>query len=112
MKTINKVFLTGGVIATLSLTQCDLATTAVSELLYPPKLVDFPLGEGKVVSYPITSWIDKPYVINLNSEYINREKAWSETPELPYRLSVKCYRLEKNAEVLFFEDIYVVRDIS
>ncbi len=113
MKTLNKVLLAGGVITALSLTQCDLATTMVSELLFPPKLIDFPLGEGKAVSYPITSWIDKPYVINMNIEYTNREKIWSKKiPEMPYRLSVKCYRLEKNAEVLFFDDIYIVRDIS
>lgn len=112
MKTLNKVLLAGGVIAALSLTQCDLATTATSELFFPPKLIDFPLGEAKAISYPITSWIDKPYAIGMKIEYINSEKAWGETPEMPYRLSVKCYRLEKNTEVLFFEDTYIVRDIS
>ncbi|OSI17971.1 hypothetical protein BWD09_04255 [Neisseria dentiae] len=111
MKTLNKVLLAGGVIAALSLTQCDLVTTATSELLFPPKLVDFPLGEGKTISYPLTSWIEKPYGINIKIEYI--ENKWGKKiPDMPYRFSVKCYRLEKNAEVLFFEDIYIIRDIS
>ncbi|WP_373761740.1 hypothetical protein [Neisseria dentiae] len=112
MKTLNKVLLAGGMITALSLTQCDVATVAVSQLFFPMKVVDFPLGDGKVISYPITSWIEKPYLISIKTEYINSEKAWSETPEMPYHFSVKCYRLEKNAEVLFFEDTYIVRDIS
>ncbi|WP_373761739.1 hypothetical protein [Neisseria dentiae] len=112
MKTLNKVLLAGGVITALSLTQCDVATVAVSQLLFRPKVVDFPLGEGKVISYPITSWIEKPYAISLNREYLDSKKVWDRVPELPYRISVKCYRLEKNMETLFFEDTYIVRDIS
>ncbi|WP_373747427.1 hypothetical protein [Neisseria dentiae] len=112
MKTLNKVLLAGGVIAALSLTQCDVATVAVSQLLFRPKVVDFPLGEGTTISYPIISWVEKPYAININAEYINSEKARGETPDMPYRFSVKCYRLKKNAEVLFFESTYVVRDIA
>lgn len=112
MKPLNKVSLAGSVIIALSLTQCDLVTTATSELLFPPKLVDFPLGEGRIVSYSVTSWISKPYAISLNTEYTNWTKASGRDKEIPYQFSVKCYRLEKNTETLFFENIYIVRDKS
>ena len=114
MKSLNKFLTTGGIITALSLllTQCDLVTTSTSEFLFPPKVVDFPLGEGKTISYPLTSWIDKPYVITLKTEYINSQKAWDKKTEMPYRFSVQCYRLEKSKKNLIFEDIYIVRDIS
>ena len=114
MKSLNKFLIPFSIITTLSLslTQCDLITTSTSELLFQPKVVDFPLGEGKAINYPLTSWIDKPYTISINTEYVNSEKAWGQKTELPYRISVKCYQLEKNKEILFFEDTYIIREKS
>ena len=61
----------GSLAAVLSLTMCDVVTVEVSRLLFPAKIIDFPMGEGKTISYPINSWVKKPYGIMLKTEYLN-----------------------------------------
>ena len=53
------ILLIGSVAAVLSLTMCDVVTVEVSRLLFPAKIIDFPMGEGKTISYPINSWVKK-----------------------------------------------------
>ena len=103
----------GSIIAILaiSLAQYDLVKTQTSLLLFSPEVVDFQLGENKTISYPINSWVSKPYAIHFNIEYLNWRKATDNTSkEIPYRFTVKCYKLEKNEEILFFENIYFIRN--
>ena len=54
------ILLTGGITATLLLAQCDTVTVLTSEMLFRPKIVELPMGEGKIVSYEVNSWVKKP----------------------------------------------------
>ncbi|WP_373740709.1 hypothetical protein [Neisseria sp.] len=110
MKTLNKVLLTGSVIAALSLTQCDFVKTQTSLWLFPPEEIDFTLGEGRTISYLFSSWISKPYAIHFNTEYVNLEKAQAKKREIPYQFTLKCYHLKKNKEFLFFQNVYFIKD--
>ena len=92
--------------AVLALAQCDLVRVSASQLIHTPPLeVNLPMGEGKQVSYPVRSWIDKPYRMALIAEYINWDKYISEAgiKDLPYSISIACYRLEKGKEILFYQ---------
>lgn len=115
MKHINKVLLVGGIIGILSLTQCDLVTTDVSKFFFPPKVMDFPMGDRKSISYPITSWVKKPYVIWLNTEFENYKYAWGNDNYLrtiPYHFSISCYKLQKGKEILFYKKEVFSQDIG
>ncbi len=99
--------------AALGLAQCDLLRVWGSQTIGSTPKVDFPLGEGKTISYSVNSWVKKPYIITLKIEYPNYQKKLDSREEIgniPYRISVKCYKLEKTKETLFFQDTYVIRD--
>lgn len=101
-----------GIATVLGLAQCDWIRADVSQVLFPPVELDFPMGEGKQVSYPIRSWIDKPYGIGLVAEYTSRDKYLAEagTKDLPYAISIACYRLEKEQEIFFYRKEYTEKD--
>ena len=98
--------------AVLVLAQCDFVRVTASEFThYPPLEVDFPMGEGKQISYPLHSWIDKPYGMTLAIEYVNWDKSINKTnEEIPFSFSAACYRIEKDREVLFFQKHYSKED--
>ena len=97
--------------AVLALAQCDLVRVTASEFTHKPLEVDFPMGEGKQVSYPVRSWIDKPYGMKLVIEYVNWNKLVDKTrEEIPFSFSAACYRIEKDREVLFFQKQYSKED--
>ena len=99
--------------AVLALAQCDLVRVSTSQLIHtPPLTVDLPMGESKQVSYPIRSWIDKPYAMTLVAEYSNKDKYISEAgiKDLPYSISIACYRLEKGKEILFYQKEITEKD--
>ena len=97
--------------AVLALAQCDLVRVTASEFTHKPLEVDFPMGEGKQISYPVRSWADKPYGMVLITEYVNWNKSIDKTrEEVPFSFSVACYRIEKDKEVLFFQKQYTQDD--
>ncbi|HFC8502021.1 TPA: hypothetical protein ACFP30_002112 [Neisseria oralis] len=100
------ILLIGSIAAILSLTQCDLAKVSLSQALFPAKVIPFPIGEGKTVSYTVDSWGKKFYVIYLNIEYTDWNKAFLDTKgheKIPYNVSIKCYHLKDGQEILFYE---------
>lgn len=102
-----------GIAAVLGLAQCDLVRVTASELFFSPVIMDFPIGDGAQISYPISSWVDKPYIITFKIEYPNYQKildSRKQIEDIPYRISLKCYKLEKTKETLFFQETYIIRD--
>ena len=97
--------------AVLALAQCDLVRVTASEFTHKPLEVDFPMGEGKQISYPVRSWADKPYGMVLITEYVNWNKSIDKTSEnIPFSFSVACYRIEEDREILFFQKQYTQKD--
>lgn len=113
MKLIPKkpILWAGSLAAVLSLTMCDVVTVEVSRLLFPAKIIDFPMGEGKTISYPINSWVKKPYGIMLKTEYINYQKAYDAARKnIPYDFLIKCYRMENGKKIIFYENKYSMKN--
>ncbi len=110
------ILLTGGITATLLLAQCDTVTVLTSEMLFRPKIVELPMGEGKIVSYEVNSWVKKPYlmILGFESEYQNYGEAFfnGKLETVPYKFSIKCYKIEKDSEILFYEKNYTMKDLS
>lgn len=107
-----KVFLLiGSVVSVLLVARCELVIVEFSRLLFPTKIIDFPMGEGKTIRYPINSWVKKPYGIMLKTEYINYRKAYDPTREnIPYDFLLKCYRIENGKEIVFYETKYSMKN--
>lgn len=101
-----------GVAAVLGLAQCDWIRADVSRVFSPPVEMDFPMGEGKQISYPIRSWIDKPYGMRLVLEYVNWDKSNDHDvqKEIPFSFSVSCFHMEHDKEILFFQRHYTQAD--
>ncbi|MCQ9326016.1 hypothetical protein [Neisseria dentiae] len=70
------------------------------------------MGEGKQISYPVRSWIDKPYAMFLIIEYINYAKSidYKTNKEIPFSFSTTCYRIENGKETVFFQRKYSKKD--
>ncbi len=98
--------------AVLALAQCDLLRVWGSQDIGNHPEIDFPMGEGKQISYPVRSWIDKPYAMLLVIEHINYKKSIDDdvNKEIPFSFSATCYRIENGKETVFFQRQYSKED--
>lgn len=90
----------------------DYVRIKVANMIQPPKYVDFPLGQNKKVSYQFSSFLEKPYVIDLTIE----EKATDSTFDyaehhVPFDITVTCFQLFNQKKSVLFHKRYVRNEI-